>query len=123
MKRVCQLLMISFLSLGSFTATQAANYYVDSAGGSDANSGTSSAAPWQSLGMVNGTAFQPGDIINFKRGSVWTGTLQIPNSGTPDSPIIYQAYDTGTPPQIKNPGVSFGHSIDVTGDWNVVQGF
>ena len=77
MKRVRQLLMISFLSLGSFTAAQAANYYVDSAGGSDANIGTSSAAPWQSLGMVNSTAFQPGDTINFKRGSVWTGTLQI----------------------------------------------
>ena len=123
MKRVCQLLMISLLILGSFTAAQAASYYVDSTSGADSNSGTSSAAPWQSLSKVNSVTFQAGDTIKFKRGSVWTGNLQIQNSGTSARRITYRAYGTGDPPQIKNPGVSFGHSIDITGSWNVVRDF
>src|SRR5262245_57913407 len=113
--------MMSFLILGSFTAAQAASYYVDSTNGADTNSGTSSVAPWQSLSKVNNTTFQAGDTIHFQRGSVWTGNLQIQNSGTAAAPITYQAYGTGAAPQIKTPGTSFGHSIDVTGDWNVVQ--
>jgi hypothetical protein len=123
MKTVRQLLLMSLLILGSFTAAHAARYYVDSMNGADSNSGTSRAAPWQSLSKVSSTTFQAGDTINFKRGSVWTGNLQVQNSGTSVSPITYRAYGRGAAPQIKNPGVSFGHSIDVTGDWNVVQDF
>jgi hypothetical protein len=123
MKRVRQLLMMSLLILGSFTAAHAASYYVDSTSGADSNSGTSSAAPWQSLSKVNSTTFQAGDTINFKRDSVWTGTLQVGYSGTSASPITYQAYGTGAAPQINNPGVNFGHDIDVSGDYNVIRDF
>jgi hypothetical protein len=101
----------------------AATYYVDS-NGSDTNSGTSSGAPWKSLDKVNATAFQPGDVINFNRGSTWTGNLQVRNSGTSTTPITYQAYGAaGAAPQIKNPGVNYGNAIDVTGRYNVVRGF
>jgi hypothetical protein len=123
MKSVRQPMLISILLLGCFTAAQAASYYVDNTSGSDSNSGTSSAAPWKSLSKVNRTTFQAGDTINFKRGGVWTGNLEIKNSGTPNLPIIYQAYGTGAAPHIQNPGVNYGHDIDVTGDWNVVQDF
>ena len=123
MKRVRQLLMMSFLVLGSFTAAQAASYYVDSTSGADSNSGTSSAAPWQSLSKVNSTTFQAGDTIKFKRGSVWTGNLQVKHSGTSAAPITYQAYGSGSAPQIKNPGVQWVHSVDITGNYNVVQDF
>jgi hypothetical protein len=123
MKRVRHLLMISFLVLGAFKAAQAASYYVDNTSGSDSNSGTSSAAPWKSLSKVNSTTFRAGDTINFKRGSVWTGNLRIQNSGTSASRITYRAYDTGAAPRIKNPGVTYGRCIDVTGNWNVVQDF
>jgi hypothetical protein len=96
---------------------------VDSTCSADPNSGTSSAAPWKSLGKVNSTTFRAGDTINFKRGSVWTANLQVKNSGTSASPITYQAYGSGSALQIKNPGVQWGHSIDITGDYNVVQDF
>ena len=98
-------------------------FYIDNVAGSDSNSGTSSSAPWKSLTKVNGTAFQPGDAINFKRGSIWSGTLKVRNSGTSTARITYQAYGSGTAPQIKNPGVSYGHALDVSGSYNVVRDF
>jgi hypothetical protein len=113
--------VISFSVFTPATAQTGRQFYVDDTGGSDSNSGTSSTDPWKSLGKVNSTAFQPGDAINFKRGSVWTGNLQIKRSGTSGSPIAYQAYGTGTAPQIRNPGVKYGHAVDVTGNYNVVQ--
>jgi hypothetical protein len=101
--------------------TTGRQFYVDNISGSDSSSGTSSTAPWKSLSKVNNTTYQAGDAINFKRGSVWTGTLQVKNSGTSSSRITYRAYGTGTAPQIKNPGVTYGHAVDVTGNYNVVQ--
>jgi hypothetical protein len=104
-------------------STSGRQFYVDATGGSDSNSGTSTSAPWQSLSKVNGTTFQPGDAINFKRGSRWTGTLQVKSSGTSSAPITYQAYGSGAAPQISNAGVSYGDDIVVSGDWNVVRDF
>jgi hypothetical protein len=98
-------------------------FYVDSVSGSDSSSGTSSTSPWKSLAKVNGSSFQPGDVVNFKRGSVFTGNLQVRNSGTSTAVITYRAYGTGAAPQIKNPGVSYGNAIYVTGSYNVVQDF
>jgi hypothetical protein len=96
-------------------------FYIDSASGNDAQSGTSPSTPWRSLGKVNGTTFQPGHVICFKRGGVWTGNLQVKQSGTAANPITYGAYDTGAAPQIKNPGVTWGHAVTVTGRYNVIQ--
>jgi hypothetical protein len=98
-------------------------FYVDSVSGSDAATGTSPSAPWRSLGKVNASTFQPGDVINFKGGSVWTGNLQVKSRGTSTAAITYQAYGTGAAPQIKNPGVTWGHAVTVTGSYNVIQGF
>jgi Right handed beta helix region len=126
MKRVRGVLTISFpifLILGFCTAAQAANYYVDASSGSDSSSGTSSTSPWQSLNKVNNTTFQAGDVVNFKRGSVWSGTLQVKSSGTSTNPVTYQAYGTGTAPQVKGPTSGYGHGIHVSGDWNVIDGF
>ena len=115
--------MVAICIAVSVGAADAASYYVDSTSGSDANSGTSSGAAWRSLSKVNATTFQPGDVVHFKRGGVWTGNLQIPHSGTATLPITYQAYGTGAAPQIKNPGVSYGSSVTISGDWNIVQDF
>jgi hypothetical protein len=98
-------------------------FYVDNVSGSDSNSGTSSSTPWKSLAKLNSTNFQAGDAINFKRGSVWTGTLKVRNSGTSSASIFYRAYGTGAAPQIKNPGVTWGNAIEVTGSYNVIQDF
>jgi hypothetical protein len=105
------------------TPTDGRQFYVDNVSGSDSNSGTSSSAPWKSLGKVSATNFRAGDAINFKRGSVWTGNLKVRNSATSTASITYRAYGSGAAPQIKNPGVNYGHAIDVTGSYNVIQDF
>jgi hypothetical protein len=120
---LCRLMAVLLMILGCVETPHAASYYVDNANGSDANSGTSASAAWQSLSKVNGVTFQPGDEINFKRGSIWIGALQVKSSGTSASPITYRAYGTGPAPQIKNPGVYYGADINITGAWNIVQEF
>jgi hypothetical protein len=95
-------------------------FYVDSLKGSDSsNAGTSSTSPWQSLTKVNGTPFQAGDVVNFKRGSTWSGTLVVSGSW-----VTYQAYgDAAEAPHIEGPGVNYGHAVEISGSNNVVQGF
>jgi hypothetical protein len=104
------------------------NYYVNSASGSDSNSGTSSSSPWKTLGPVNSRSFGSGDVINLARGSSWTGAgggsaaLTINGSGASGSPITVQAYGTGANPTIRNTGTSQSRGVVVNGSWVVVQG-
>ena len=80
---------------------RATTYYV-AAGGNDTNSGTSNAAPWQTIAKVNAATFLPGDSILFNRGDVWYGqSLTAPTSGVSGNPIIYGAYGSGPNPVIK----------------------
>jgi hypothetical protein len=101
----------------------ATNYYVDSVSGSDNNTGTSTSNPWQTLTKVMSRHYSPGDTINFKRGSFWTGVLQIPDSGVQGSPITFRDYGTGARPTISNPGGTWAREIQVYGSYVVVQGF
>lgn len=72
------------------------------AAGNDSNSGTSSAAPWQTIAKVNAATFSPGDSILFHRGDAWYGSsLVFPSSGTSGSPITIGAYGSGANPVIK----------------------
>ncbi|MBN1443405.1 MAG: hypothetical protein JXA90_11910, partial [Planctomycetes bacterium] len=72
-------------------------FYVDAAGGNDANAGDSPAAAWASLERVGGAALQPGDTVRFRRGGVWRGTL-APRSGAEGAPVTYTAYGDGAKP-------------------------
>jgi hypothetical protein len=113
--------VLVFFNVISPATAAAREFYVDDTSGSDSNSGTTPGDPWKSLEKVNSTPFQPGDAVSFKRGSAWNGNLKVTNSGTSNSRITYQAYGTGTAPQIRNPDVTYAHAIDVTGHYNVVQ--
>jgi hypothetical protein len=75
-------------------------YYVSSSGGSDSNSGTSSAAAWATVAKVNGHAFAAGDAILFKRGDVWNESLAPGSSGTSGNPITFDAYGAGAAPNL-----------------------
>ena len=99
------------------------NYYIDSISGSDANPGTSSARPWRSLVNVQDTHFTPGSVIHFKRGSVWTGSLLIRDSGQPINPIVFTAYGSGERPVLRNPGDANHRTkgILIDADWVVVE--
>jgi hypothetical protein len=71
-------------------------YYVSSSG-SDANAGTSEAAPFQSIAKVNTLNLLPGDTVKFKGGDTFTGKLVITDSGTAEEPIVITSYGTGKP--------------------------
>jgi hypothetical protein len=79
----------------------APTYYVDSDNGDDANTGTSEAEAWKTLGKANQTPLAPGDRLLFKRGGRWTGSLKVTKSGTSDSPIVIGSYGTGPLPVIQ----------------------
>src|SRR5215470_11434029 len=73
-------------------------YYVDSVAGSDTYSGTSASSPWRTIAKVNATSFAPGDHILFKRGDTWRELLSPHSSGEAGSPIVIDAYGTGSTP-------------------------
>lgn len=81
-------------------------YYVDSAHGSDANPGTSPAAPWKSLAKINQTEFKPGDHILLHAASAWREQLQPRTSGTAAAPIVFDRYGDGAIPRIEGNGAT-----------------
>jgi hypothetical protein len=123
----CRWLAVALLVTGSVKSAHAATYYVDNTNGSDGNSGTSSSAAWQSLSKVNGFAFNPGDVVNFKRGGTWTGTLTISRSGVNGNPITFQDYGTGNPPHIRRAAApessGYTRTVLINGSWIVFQNF
>ena len=79
-------------------------YYVDSIGGSDSKSGTSSKNAWKSLSKVNEKVFAPGDKILFRSGSRYTGVLKPQGSGTLKAPILIDRYGDGALPRMDGEG-------------------
>jgi Right handed beta helix region len=76
------------------TDAKAVDYFV-STNGSDSNLGTSSNAPWLTLGRINQSRFFPGDAIHFHGGQTFGGTLFLKNSGITTNPIVIDSYGTG----------------------------
>jgi Right handed beta helix region len=85
---------------GSGGSTGTCTYYLDSAGGNDANAGTSSTSAWQTLTKVNGFTFQPGNKLCLKAGGSWTGQMWPKGSGSSSAPIVVDQYGTGAKPRI-----------------------
>ena len=130
------------------TPCLATDYYVDSAGGSDANTGTGASQAWKTLDKVNLVNLEPGDTVNLKAGSSFTtGDNQTvlvfmpEDSGTTAQPITVRVYGTGAKPLLyqtfntnRNSAVIglFGavsniivdglHLKGLTGPYNVVSG-
>ena len=90
--------VLAVFSLIWGVGASATTYYVSSSMGSDLNSGTSSAAAWQTVAKVNAQTFLPGDQILFRRGDVWNESLTPPSSGASGNPIAFDAYGTGAAP-------------------------
>lgn len=81
-------------------AATAADYFVDSEMGADANAGTSAAAPFQSLARLAAVPLQPGDTARLRRGRTFRGTLACKGNGTEEQPIRVDAYGEGSRPEI-----------------------
>ena len=78
--------------------------------------------PWKTLEPVNAKTFQPGDIVNFACGSTWDSALNIASVGSPDKPIVFKSYGSGSKPEFNNPFPE-KFSILITGQWIIVDGF
>lgn len=104
----------------------ATGYFVNSISGKDSHAGTSVTTPWKSLAKVESTNFQPGDIVNFARGSSWTkaaweSVFVIDNNGTKDNPIIFRAYGKGEMPTFSNGGQVWNKGIKITGSNIIIE--
>lgn len=95
---------------------KATTYFVANAG-SDANNGTSSGTPWQTIAHVNAQTFAAGDIIQFNRGDIWRETLLPPSSGTIGSHITFQDYGSGAKPSIRG-----SNTYNSAGNWTNLTG-
>lgn len=73
-------------------------YYVDAVAGNDSNEGTTEQTAFQSLQKVNQLVLEPGDVLLFKRGAKWTGTLRPQGSGNEGNRISIGAYGQGAAP-------------------------
>ncbi len=71
-------------------------YYVSNSG-NDANSGTSPAAAWRTIGKANGANLEPGDSLLFQGGQTFNGNLVLGSndSGSAVSPVTISSYGSG----------------------------
>ena len=77
----------------------AAEYFIDSDKGSDRNTGART-APLKSLKRLARLTLKPGDVVRFKRGCVFRGTLKFQGNGAKGRPIRISAYGEGPKPEI-----------------------
>ena len=79
------------------------NYYLDnsSSAANDTNSGISQSSPFKTLAALN-RAFSPGDTINIKAGTTYTGNLDVTADGTAAAPIKFTSYGAGADPVINS---------------------
>ena len=90
------LLVLCIAQSGSFAQT---TYYVANTG-NDTNDGRSVEKPLQTLAKVNQLGLQPGDVVLFRRGDTFQGTLSIKQSGTVSKTIRFDAFGSGKKPLI-----------------------
>src|ERR1700749_3714888 len=104
MKNLLILLLWAKLALlpGNASAT---TYYFSSSDGDDSRTSAqaqNSSTPWKTIDKLNSffSSLQPGDVVLFKRGDVFYGSISIKKSGSAGSPIIFDAYGSGVKPII-----------------------
>lgn len=84
-----------------------AKYYVSNAG-SDSNTGVSPSTPFKTIQKINNLPLKAGDMVHFKTGDTFYGSIVPPILSSTDNPIILTSYGDGV-----NPIIS-GYKIVVT---------
>ncbi|PDT15722.1 polysaccharidase [Rhizobium sp. J15] len=77
-------------------------YYVNSATGSNSNSGTSEGSAFATLSAVEALKLNPGDSVLLAAGSVFNEQFDLKYSGTVAAPITIGSYGAGDPPVIRS---------------------
>ncbi len=109
-KSFLKLIFIPLVFFSVAHMASATTYYVDATGGSNTNNGTSEVTAWQTVSKAVGFALLPGDIVLFKKGETFNGTLTMNRSGSAGNLITFGAYGTGANPVI-NSGASYAVDI------------
>ena len=100
MKMVKKIVRI-FILLLSFNSFAQTNYFVDFSNGNDNNNGLTAQDAWKTLGKIESTNFQPGDVIALKSGEIWHEDLYLTSSsGSAGNPITITSYGSGAKPII-----------------------
>ncbi len=106
------------LPLADATAAGGRTFYL-SPSGSDSNSGTDAAHPFQSLEKVSDGFLQPGDTVLLQRGATFVGKLGLWASGTAAQRITVASYGEGPKPTITGDCVWVGASYVTLQDFRV----
>lgn len=87
--------LIAMFSVAT-SGVMAATYYV-SPSGNDSSAGTSTTTPWRTIAKVNSVAFAAGDVILFRGGATYAGTLSFDagDTGTDANRIMVSSYGNG----------------------------
>lgn len=86
----------------------APTFYISNTG-SDANNGTSTGSPWQTVAKVNAVAScVPGTTFAFQAGGTWHEELIVPCSGTAGNNVVFTSYGAGANPIITGADVVGG---------------
>ena len=89
---LANLCLLAFAIVVSSATSAETIYYVSSSLGNDQNNGLSKEAPWSSLKKISSQTFEPGDVIKFKSGDTFFGSLDINSSGQSGKPIVFTKY-------------------------------
>jgi hypothetical protein len=103
-----QLFIIVLFLSGSFLFAQESlpvrqplRFYLDSVAGNDTATGQSPEQAWKTIKRLNREPLIGGDTVLFKRGGLWRESPLNPKSGTPEKPIVYDAYGEGKKPVLQ----------------------
>jgi len=102
-KKMIVLLIVGIMLVSS--KGSANNYYFSSTDGDDSRTTSQaqdSSTPWRTIDKLNAifSILQPGDVILFKRGDVFYGSISVKKSGSSKSPIKFDAYASGAKPVV-----------------------
>ena len=97
--------ILSFLLVCLLLTANATTYYFSSTTGDDARTAAQAqnqATPWKTLAKLNSifSTLNPGDVILFQRGNVFSGSIGAIKSGSASLPITFGAYGSGAKPII-----------------------
>lgn len=93
-------------------------FYLDARTGNDSLDGHSPQTAWRKLFQLHSAGLRAGDVVRLARGSVWRRESLILDAGaqgTAAEPIVIEAYGTGEPPTIADPGAHWNAALDFAG--------
>ncbi|MCU7550618.1 Ig-like domain-containing protein [Chitinophagaceae bacterium LB-8] len=98
------LMLWAFLACLCPSLVHATTYYFSTSGNDSYSStqATNPSTPWKSIDKLNTifSTLQPGDVVLFKKGETFYGTIKPTKSGTAAAPITIGAYGSGNNPVI-----------------------